>query len=266
MPELPDVELFRRVLAKRALRKPIASVSVSDARILGRLSAGRLRQSLLGRRLVGTRRHGKHLLAKIEGDGWLTLHFGMSGGLEFFANDRERPPYARVCLGLTDDGSLAYTNKRMIGRVGLADDAKQFIADEQLGPDALDRRFTFSVFAKAVAGVRRDVKSALMDQGIVAGIGNVYADEILFQARIHPKTRIDRLDRSRLERLYRALRAVLKTAIAHRAGAERFTDRMPRTALLPARQKGGLCPRCKRSLETVRIGGRTSYFCPSCQS
>ena len=170
MPELPDVEIFKRRLAKRGLRRKITRVAVIDSRILGTVSAPALKRRLLGRQLVSTRRHGKHLLAKIAGDGWLTLHFGLTGGLQFFKAPASRPPFTRVCLDLARGEHLAYTNKRMIGRVDLAEDARGFIAHEKLGPDALDRRFSLAAFRKAVAGVRRDVKSVLMDQAILAGI------------------------------------------------------------------------------------------------
>ncbi len=265
MPELPDVEIFKRRLARHGLRKKIGRVAVSDPRILGKLSARALNRRLLGRQLVSARRHGKHLLAKVDGGGWLTLHFGLTGGLQFFKDPADRPPFTRLCLDLAGGGHLAYTNKRMIGRVGLAKDAGAFIRHEKLGPDALDRRFNVASFRKAIAGVRHDVKSALMDQQILAGIGNIYADEILFQARIDPRARIDKLDPPRLARLYRKIRAVLRTAIDRGAGAEQFTERMPKSALLPVRRKGGQCPRCHRPLKTIRIGGRATYFCAQCQ-
>jgi formamidopyrimidine-DNA glycosylase len=143
--------------------------------------------------LVAARRHGKHLMAKIDRGGWLTLHFGLTGALQFVPSRDEDPPFTRVRLDFAGDGRLAYVNKRMIGRVGLAEEAAAFIADEKLGPDALDRRFDFAAFRSAVRGSQRDVKSVLVDQEVISGIGNIYSDEILFQARIDPDERIDKL-------------------------------------------------------------------------
>lgn len=265
MPELPDVEGFRRVLTKGALRKTIGQVVVSDVRILGKLPVQTLISRLQGARLVEVQRHGKHLLANLDRGGWLTLHFGMSGALQFVNKPAAAPPFTRVRLDLVDGGSLAYTNKRMIGRVGLVEDAADFVADEHLGPDALDRRFDFAAFRTAVLGLRRDVKSVLMDQQIVAGIGNIYSDEILFQARIDPAARIDKLSPSEVERLFLEMRQVLETAIACGAGSEQFVDRMPKGSLLPERKKEGHCPRCRSPLKILKIGGRTSYCCPECQ-
>ncbi|HKT20738.1 MAG TPA: DNA-formamidopyrimidine glycosylase family protein [Stellaceae bacterium] len=265
MPELPDVEVYKRRLARGALGKTITRVAVGDARILGKLSPRNFRGHLVGRKLLSTRRHGKHLLARIEGNGWLTLHFGMTGDLRVFNESEPRPRFTRVCLDLAGHGHLAYINKRMIGRVGLAPNADAFIAAEKLGPDALDRGFTLAAFKKAIAGARRDVKSVLMDQQIVAGIGNIYADEILFQARIDPRAGIAKLDAARLARLYRAIGTALRMAIAHGAGSEELAERMPKSALLPHRHKGGHCPRCGGPLKTTRIGGRMTYFCAHCQ-
>jgi formamidopyrimidine-DNA glycosylase len=250
MPELPDVEGFKRALAGNALRKTIERVEVSDARILGKLSARTFASRLQGARLVAAHRHGKHLMARIDRGGWLTLHFGLSGALQFAPGRAEAPPFTRVRLDFAGDGCLAYTNKRMIGRVGLAPDASDFIAHERLGPDALERLFDFAAFKAAVQGVKRDVKSVLMDQKIIAGIGNIYSDEILFQARIDPAERMDKLAPGRLKRLFREMRTALETSSG---------------SLLPERRKGGRCPRCRSLLKVFKLGGRTAYCCRRCQ-
>jgi formamidopyrimidine-DNA glycosylase len=131
MPELLDVEGFKRVLATNALRKTIALVVIRDARILGKLSAKTFVSRLQGSKLIGVQRHGKHLMAELDGGGWPTLHFGMTGALEFIAKSGNEPPFTRVRLDFTGNGSLAYTNKRMIGRVGLAQDVADFVTPEK---------------------------------------------------------------------------------------------------------------------------------------
>ena len=265
MPELPDVEGFKRVLARNALGKTIAEIVVSDARILGKLSVRQFASQLRGASLVEVRRHGKHLMAKLDSGGWLTLHFGMTGALQFVKQAGGEPPFTRVRLDFEGGGSLAYINKRMIGRVGLVKDAADFIAAEKLGPDALDRRLDFEAFKAAVLGRKRDVKSVLMDQEIISGIGNIYSDEILFHARINPAERVDRIPPGALRRLFLDMRKVLKTAISRRAGSEQFVERMPKGSLLPQRKKGGCCPRCRSPLKIFKVGGRTAYCCPWCQ-
>jgi formamidopyrimidine-DNA glycosylase len=189
----------------------------------------------------------------------------MTGGLAWFREDAAAPPYGRVRFDFEGGGHLAYLNRRMLGRVGLAGDADEFIQAEQLGPDALDPAFDLGGFERALAGRRRDVKSVLMDQSVVAGVGNIYADEILFQARLHPRTPIALLDQHQRAALFAQIKAVLDTAIRYGAGAERLLERLPENYLLPQRDKGGKCPRCGAALATLKSGGRTSYFCPRCQ-
>jgi formamidopyrimidine-DNA glycosylase len=265
MPELPDVEGFKHILAKHALRKTIARVVVNDARILGSLSVRTFASRLQGGRLVAVRRHGKLLMANVDRNGWLTLHFGMTGALQFVRNSLEEPPFTRVRFDLTDDGCLAYTNKRMIGSVRLIEDAADFIANEGLGPDALDPGFDLDAFKAAVCDIKRDVKTVLMDQKIIAGIGNVFSDEILFQARINPAARIGELAPQQLKRVFSELHKVLRSAITHGAGSEQFAVRMPKGSLLPERRRGGHCPRCRSLLKVSKIGGRTAFCCPRCQ-
>lgn len=266
VPELPDVEQFKRVLARKALDRTIDSVIVKDARILGKLSTRVFAARLCGRKFVAVHRHGKHLLVKLDDGGWLTLHFGLSGGLQFLQSRTDEPSFTRVRLDFTDDGSLAYTNKRMLGRVGIVEDAADFIAAERLGPDALDPALDFAAFRMAVDGIKRDVKSVLMDQQVVAGIGNIYSDEILFQARMAPTARINELPPARLKQLFLQIRKVLQTAIERGAGSEQSIDRMPSGSLLPERKRGGHCPRCRSPLKIFKVSGRTAYCCPHCQS
>ena len=140
-----------------------------------------------------------------------------------------------------------------------------FIADERLGPDALDPAFDEKAFAAALANRRQAIKAALMDQARTAGIGNIYADEILFQARVHPGVVANAIDAAARHRLFTAMKHVLQTAIDRGAGAENFIDRLPKGFLLPERHAGGHCPRCGTTLVIDKRGGRTSYHCPQCQ-
>jgi formamidopyrimidine-DNA glycosylase len=265
MPELPDVELYKRHLDEHALRQTIERVAVNDARILGDLPAETFVAKLRGNCFENSRRHGKHLLVRLQRAGWLTMHFGMTGGLVYFRDWADDPSYDRVRFDFEGGGHLAYVNRRMLGRVGLADDAEKFIPAQDLGPDALDPAFDLEAFTRAIRGRRRDVKSVLMDQTLIAGIGNIYADEILFQTRLHPRTPVTSLDDRQRAELFAQIKAVLHTAIECGAGAEQFLDHLPHDYLLPHRDKGGKCPRCGAAIATLKSGGRTSYYCPRCQ-
>jgi formamidopyrimidine-DNA glycosylase len=143
--------------------------------------------------------------------------------------------------------------------VGLVKDVDQFLKKRALGSDALD--IDLSQFKDILAEHRGTVKSILMNQKLIAGIGNIYADEILFRARMHPATEISSLGDKALARLFRVTRYILEKAIAARADV----DLMPKSWLLRQRGKGGKCPRCGRELKSSKIGGRTAWFCPHCQ-
>ncbi|RMD63750.1 MAG: hypothetical protein D6826_04135, partial [Alphaproteobacteria bacterium] len=214
MPELPDVEYFRCILERHGLRRTIADVVVADPRIVDGSTVKTLQGALCGTRLSTARRHGKHLFARIAGDGWLTMHFGMTGALVPVVKAAPAPRFERLRLDFKNATALAFVDPRRLGRVGLSARIEDFIAAHGLGPDALDPDLTAAGFAERVSARRGGIKAILMNQEVVAGVGNIYADEILFQARIHPATPRQALDAARLAHLYRAMREVLETAIA----------------------------------------------------
>jgi formamidopyrimidine-DNA glycosylase len=258
MPELPDVELFKRHLDSTCQGRTIRQVTVNDARILSGITASELSRRLRGVRLAESRRHGKYLMVGLDPPGCLTLHFGMNGSLKHFTEGENDPLHDRVRFDFADNHHIAYVNPRLFGGVGLASDADAFIAEEGLGPDALDPRFDLAAFERALTGRKRDVKSLLMDQAVIAGIGNIYSDEILFQACIHPRTRSDRLTADTGTRLFNCIKEVLQTAVDAGAGAERLVDQLPETFFIPRRERGARCPRCGAEIETVKFSGRTA--------
>lgn len=260
MPELPDVEVLKHYLDSTSLHQTIEKVTVRNRRILRNVSARALREALTARRFQTTRRHGKYLLVHLDGGPWLTLHFGMTGRLEYFRDMYEDPPYDRLRIDFVNGFHLAYVCQRMLGEMDLAEDAESFIRGKNLGPDALDLDFT--TFGKIIHGRRGAIKSTLMNQQRIAGIGNIYADEILFQTGLHPNTVPGRLDEEMSRRLFQRMKGVLQAAINHHADPRR----LPRTYLLRQRYKGGTCPRCRVELKRAKISGRTAYYCPRCQA
>jgi len=169
------------------------------------------------------------------------------------------PEYDRLLLSFENGFHLAYVSRRKLGKVGLAEDLESFIQQKQLGPDAL--ALDLEGFRKAFQGKRAAVKAFLMNQHYLAGVGNVYADEILFQSGLHPETAVDGLGEERIKGLFQALEKILRRAVDWRADPKRFPD----SFLLPHRHDGGRCPRSHEKLEKVRISGRASYYCPDCQ-
>jgi formamidopyrimidine-DNA glycosylase len=258
VPELPDVEAYRRFLAEHATGSRIERVVVTDAGILRNASTEALNRSLRDQRFGEPERHGKWLIAWTAGPAVL-FHFGMTGDLGWAADAEGRHRHDRVIFE-TDRGELRYRNMRKLGGLWLAhDEAEARAAMGTLGPDALtlDRR----AFRDLLSRRRGRVKAALMDQRFLAGVGNLLADEALWQAGIHPARLIQDLGEDERDRLFTALRKVVRTSV------EQF-DSVPRMRgwLTPVRgQPGARCPRCRTPLERTVVGGRTTYFCPRCQ-
>jgi formamidopyrimidine-DNA glycosylase len=259
MPELPDVENFRRYLNATSLHQRIISVDVRDAYVLKGVSARALARRLKERSFESSRRHGKHLFVRANGDLWLRLHFGMTGSLQYFKNDERAPKLARVLFVFSNAHRLAFEDQRKFGEVGLLNDVDEFLKKRELGPDALD--ISLPQFKEIFRKHRGAVKTILLNQKLIAGIGNIYADEILFHVRIHPATEVSGLKEKIVAKLFRTSRHILKKAIEAKADA----DLMPKSWLLPYRGKGGKCPCCRRELKSATIGGRTAWFCAHCQ-
>lgn len=262
MPELPDVENYRRYLDAHALRQKIAGVHVGDKRAL-RVPPAFLTRNLKGHALEKSRRHGKHLLVAVDG-GWLTLHFGMTGRLAYFDDPRAEPANARVRLDFANGHHLGFIDARLLGRVGFTADADAFIAERELGPDAL--AIDAKTFDARLKDRRGGLKAALMDQSVVAGIGNLYADEILFQAKLHPLAPVASLGSANRRRIHKIMRDVLTTGIESGAGSTGFYKRLPKSYLIPRRKAGAECPRCGGKVKMITAAGRSTYFCPGCQS
>jgi len=187
------------------------------------------------------------------------LHFGMTGSLQYFKHEEQTPKHTRVLFVFANAHRLAFDDQRKFGEVGLLKDVDEFLQKRGLGPDALDIRLP--QFKEIFGKHRGEVKTILLNQKLIAGIGNIYADEILFRTRVHPATQISSLSGKTVTKLFRATRYILKTAIEANADVAL----MPKSWLLPHRGKGGKCPGCGRKLRSATIGGRTAWFCAHCQ-
>src|SRR5437870_8845654 len=250
MPELPDVETFKRYLNATSLHQRIANVDVRSAYVLKGVSARELERRLKRRRFESSRRHGKHLFVRTDGDFWLRLHFGMTGSIHYFKRPEQAPKHTRVFFVFANAHCLAFEDQRKFGEIGLIEDVNEYLKKRALGPDALD--ISLSQFRKIFGKHRGAVKAILLNQKLIAGIGNIYADEILFRARIQPATEASAVREKTVAKLLRGTRYILKKAIEAKADA----DLMPESWLLPRRGKGGKCQRCGRVLISATISGR----------
>ncbi|MFE9440394.1 Fpg/Nei family DNA glycosylase [Streptomyces sp. NPDC006602] len=259
MPELPDVEGFREVLESCAKGRVIRRVEVRDAGVLHGVSARRLREALEGRRFGRPERRGKWLLAR-TGDGpTLMLHFGMTGRLVCGSPDDRIEAHDRVLFTVDGDRQVRYRDQRKLRGLWLADDESGVVRllDGQ-GPDALavDR----DDFEAALASRRGRVKTVLTDQSVLAGLGNLLADEILWRAGLSPMGRANDLTEPERRRLYTQMRRTLRSAVT--AGCV-----PPRDSWLTGHRDDPdpACPRCGTHLRRSRMASRTTVWCPHCQ-
>ena len=259
MPELPEVETFKRYLDSTSLHQRITNVEVRDAYVLKNVSARELARRLKGRRFENSHRHGKHLFVRAGDKLWLRLHFGMTGSLHYLKHDEETPKTTRVLFLFANNRRLAFDDQRKFGEIELIKGVDEFLQTRGLAPDALE--ISASKLRTVLGKHRGALKPILLNQQLIAGIGNLYADEILFRARMHPATEAARLSDKNLTGLFRAMRYVLEKAIALKTDF----NRLPKSWLLTHRGKEGRCPRCGRALKSATFGGRTSWFCVHCQ-
>jgi formamidopyrimidine-DNA glycosylase len=253
MPELPEVEMARRYLEKTSLRQAIKSAQIRDARILGEVDAARLEDALAGRELKATYRHGKRLFLGLDKDLWLALHLGMSGDFAYFGQLGEEPRHTRLLISFENGYHLAFIDPRLFGEVSLTEDPESFLKEKRIGADAL--QVDLSGFREIIGSRRGIIKGALLNQHLLAGLGNLYSDEALFAAGICPQARD--LSLERLERLLYSIQEVLRTAI----DCEADLQGLPSSYLIPNRYPGGRCPRDGSLLARARIAGRTTYCC-----
>jgi formamidopyrimidine-DNA glycosylase len=257
MPELPDVEGFRRYLERHVRGRAIDHVEVPDAELVRNRTPQALGRALKGARFAAPMRHGKWLIAP-AGDVELLLHVGMTGKLQWSRDAADRHRHDRIVFAL-DGGELRYNNMRRFGGVWHArDGAERDEITGPLGPDAA--ALDFDAFEQLLDGRRGSLKAALMDQRLLAGIGNLLSDEIAWRARVHPAAPVAKLGARRRRRVYDALEATVRESIPHGRvpHAEGWLTRV-RDTREPA------CPRCATRLRRTTIAGRTACWCPRCQ-
>lgn len=259
MPELPDVEVLKEYVDSTSLHRTISGASVREQLVEG-TAPQTIRDRLRGSELSETRRHGKHLFVHSSNGGWLRLHFGMTGTLDA-SGAGDPPEHTELRIDFEDGGRLAYVNQRKFGHVAWEDDPDRFVDQERLGPDALDGLSDREQFRDLLGSRRGTIKSALMNQSVIAGLGNIYVDEILFHAEIHPDSDLASLSRNHLDVVYDTMRRILSEAIDRGADA----DRIPESWLLPNREPGTSCPRCGGELQKTEVAGRATYVCPGHQ-
>ena len=274
MPELPEVETVRRRIAPLVEGTTIASAEIVDPRLTRPVSPSLVADALVGERIAAVERRGKYLLWRWESGRTLVVHLRMTGSLLHFpAGDLPADAHRRATLALDTGAAVGYRDVRRFGTWELLDDGhlRPYLAS-RLGPEPLAPSFTSARLARIVAGRRAPIKAVLLDQRRIAGIGNIYADEALWRARIHPRRPAGELDAPEIAHLHRAVRAAL------RRGVE-LNGSTLRDYVTPDGEGGGMqhefhvygrlgepCDRCGRPIERIVVGGRGTWLCSRCQT
>jgi formamidopyrimidine-DNA glycosylase len=270
MPELPEVEYIARQLRMELIGRRVVSVAVSWSRSISGMDPAVFGRALAGCRITEVGRRGKYLLISLANDQVLIVHRGMSGNL-LFGRTPQEALYVRVAFELDDGRYLLYSDPRKFGRLSLVPKGKLTAIFAELGPEPLDEAFTPDVLAAQLAGTKRPIKATLLDQKIVAGLGNIYADEALFAAHIHPLQGACELRRDQIEALGTAIQQVLQTGIAHGGttfGRHRDVHNEAGTNLehlMVYRRANQPCRLCGSAINRIVVTQRSTHYCPECQ-
>jgi formamidopyrimidine-DNA glycosylase len=271
MPELPEVEYVARQLRETLLGRRFTGVDVRWERAIQGMDAERFASEVIGRAISGVGRRAKYLLLTLDDGRLLIAHRRMSGNLLLRGAGPDEPPYARVVFCLDDGRRLYYTDPRKFGRLMLVCPDALPSALAELGPEPLEAAFTPSILEERLAGSRRALKAALLDQRVVAGLGNIYADEALFRAGIHPLRPAGSLTTEEMARLHAGIQGALTTGIAHGGTTfGRHRDLYDEAGsnlehVEVYRRTGQPCLRCGTPIARITVAQRGTHFCPHCQ-
>lgn len=273
MPELPEVETVARSLAPQVVGRTITSVERLDwERMVETPPADIFRELIVGRSIRAVRRRSKWLLIDLDAGWVLAVHLRMSGKLIVHGPADEPRKHVHLVLGLDDGRRIFFDDERKFGRVRLLDAAGLAALDAAHGPEPLEPEFTAAELARILAGRRTRIKPLLLDQRMIAGVGNIYASEALWIARIHPLLPAAAIGPEGAELLHAALRQVLTQAIAHEGSSLRNyrngygIQGQNQDHFVVYDRAGRPCQRCGAPIERIVIGQRSTFYCPTCQT
>ena len=273
MPELPEVQTVASELDARLPGRTITGVDVLWPRTVGHPGLEEFAAALPGQRVESVGRRAKYIMIALSDGGHLVVHLRMTGRISIEPAATPRDPYTRLVLLLDNGDELRFADTRKFGRFYYvpAGEAMPLPSFATLGPEPLAEDFTAVLLATRIAARKGNVKAALLDQRLVAGLGNIYVDEALFRARIHPRRTLQSLTPEEIEQLYEAIIYVLRRAIG--SGGTSFSDYRTTWGQLGGyqeelsvfRKTGAPCPRCGAPIERDVVAGRGTHYCPHCQ-
>jgi formamidopyrimidine-DNA glycosylase len=278
MPELPEVEVLRRDLDKEVVGKKIKSVEVTGTRSVRRHKNKKEFIALLeGHKITSVQRRGKYLVFRLDGPEALVVHLGMSGQLLRAKSAREKAPkHSHVVITFTQGGLLRFVDPRTFGEMFMTqyDDLEEQVEElAHIGLDPLETAMSWDLFGRMLAEKKTRLKTLLMDQKFIAGIGNVYSDEILFNAGLKWDRMSDSLSQQEVRRLYRAISETLQDAVKYRGSSlsdMQYCDLFGQPGEYQLYhqvydKEGQPCQRCRRPLRRARFSNRSTFFCEACQ-
>lgn len=274
MPELPEVETIRKTLLKHLVGKKIKKVKILLPRLIKIPSTSEFQKRIKEQKITSLERSGKYLRLILEDEWELIFHFRMTGRLVYEEKEREKEiPHTHVIFFLSDSSRLVYRDIRTFGTIYLVDkNEKNLIKGlSTLGTEPLSRAFTLKYLGDKLAKRKKTIKSFLLDQTIIAGLGNIYVDEALFLAGIHPKRLAMSLEPAEIKRLHKAVNTVIKAGI--KDGGTSFRDYVNgdgekgrhQNNLKVYMREGTPCDFCGKEIEKIIVDGRGTRFCPACQ-
>ncbi len=259
MPELPEVNTFQRYFDETSLHQKIMEVQVHDAKIIRNVSAMDFVERMTGRTFTGSYRRGKYLFASMDNGHYLQLHFGMTGDLKYYADEEDRPKYERFVFHFDNGFHLGFDCPRKFARICYVEDLQAYLTEIGLGEDALT--ITEEEFLAQIKGKKGNIKGFLLNQKYVAGVGNLYADEICYQTRIHPASAVDKLSEAQYRDIYQKMKTILSTAVERNAYYKDYPDNW----FWQWRKEGGTDPEGRGEVKSMKVAGRTTYYCEGWQ-
>ena len=257
LPELPSVEIFKNYFDSTSLNQNIKEVVVNNPEILVDTTTQEI-QNFKSSSFISSSRYGKYLFARISKENFIVFHFGMTGFFKYHPLSEGHTSHSRISFIFENENVLDFEDPRKFGKVSISKNIPDFVERKHLGPDAL--KIDYKMFKKMFEGRKGNLKPLLMNQHFLAGIGNLYADEILYQSGIHPLRKANNLKKEDFSHLYENMIMVLRKAIELQDRPRNF----PPEFLLSHRYPGGECPEGGK-LDIIKVGGRTTYYCPGKQ-
>jgi formamidopyrimidine-DNA glycosylase len=273
MPELPEVETVRSTLEPRLVGRRFDEVEIADSRLTRPVDPAEVAAELTGERVAAVARRGKYLIVRFESGLVLLIHLRMTGSLLHTTNGAAASdPHSRAVVRLDDGSDVTYRDVRRFGTwLVLAGDELDAYLAARLGLEPLDEQFTAKDLGERLKGRRTPVKAALLDQRTLAGVGNIYADEALWRARIGPRRPAGELNEREIRALHRGIRRALQAGIKRQGAtlrdyrtADGNAGRMQHEFKVYGRE-GEPCRRCGAAIAKTRLGGRGTWYCPACQ-